>query len=110
MFWHLCLVTNTCDKTLLNKILNIDYDNNSDPVIILHGENWHEGIIGIIAARLKEKFNKPSIIISSIEEIDNTKILKKITDVLGKETKKEHNTPLFYIYDDGTVEKKISIE
>ena len=39
-----------------------------------------------------------------------TKILKKITDVLGKETKKEHNTPLFYIYDDGTVEKKISIE
>ena len=51
-----------------------------------------------------------SIIISSIEEIDNTKILKKITDVLGKETKKEHNTPLFYIYDDGTVEKKISIE
>ena len=51
-----------------------------------------------------------SIIISSIEEINNTKILKKITDVLGKETKKEHNTPLFYIYDDGTVEKKISIE
>jgi len=51
-----------------------------------------------------------SIIISSIEEINNTKILKKITDVLGKETKKEHNTPLFYIYDDGTVEKKILIE
>ena len=51
-----------------------------------------------------------SIIISSIEEINNTKILKKITDVLGKETKKEHNTPLLYIYDDGTVEKKISIE
>jgi hypothetical protein len=51
-----------------------------------------------------------SIIISSIEEINNTKILKKITDVLGKETKKEHNTLLFYIYDDGTVEKKISIE
>ena len=51
-----------------------------------------------------------SIIISSIEEVNNTKILKKITDVLGKETKKEHNTPLFYIYDDGTVEKKISIE
>jgi hypothetical protein len=51
-----------------------------------------------------------SIIISSIEEINNTKILKKITDVLGKETKKEHNTPLFYIYNDGTVEKKILIE
>ena len=52
------------ESELLNKILNTDYENNSDPVIILYGENWHEGIIGIIAARLKEKYNKPSIIIS----------------------------------------------
>jgi single-stranded-DNA-specific exonuclease len=52
------------EAQLLNKILNTNYDNNSDPVIILHGENWHEGIIGIIAARLKEKYNKPTIIIS----------------------------------------------
>ena len=49
---------------LLNKILNTNYQNNLDPVIILYGENWHEGIIGIIAARVKEKFNKPTIIIS----------------------------------------------
>ena len=26
--------------------------------------NWHEGVIGIVAARLKDKFNKPVIIIS----------------------------------------------
>ena len=49
---------------LLDKILNTNYQNNSDPVIILHGENWHEGVIGIIAARVKEKFNKPTIVIS----------------------------------------------
>ena len=49
---------------LLNEILNIDYQNHSEPVVILHGENWHEGVIGIIAARVKEKFNKPTIIIS----------------------------------------------
>ena len=52
------------ETDLLKRILNADYGNSSDPVIILHGENWHEGIIGIIAARLKEKFNKPTIIIS----------------------------------------------
>jgi len=51
-----------------------------------------------------------SIIFSSIEEINNNKVLKRITDVLGRETNKEHNIPLFYIYDDGTVEKKISID
>jgi len=54
------------ESELLNKILNTDFQINSDPVIILSGENWHEGIIGIIAARVKEKFNKPTIIISSI--------------------------------------------
>jgi single-stranded-DNA-specific exonuclease len=52
------------ESDLLKKILNTEYKNSSDPVIILHGENWHEGIIGIIAARMKEKFNKPAIVIS----------------------------------------------
>ena len=52
------------ETELLNKILNTDYKNSADPVIILHGENWHEGIIGIIAARVKDKYNKPTIIIS----------------------------------------------
>ena len=52
------------ESELLKKILNTDYDNSADPVIILYGENWHEGIIGIIAARIKEKFNKPTIVIS----------------------------------------------
>ncbi len=57
------------ETELLNKILNTNYGNNSDPAIILYGENWHEGIIGIIAARLKEKYNKPAIIISVSSDI-----------------------------------------
>ena len=36
----------------------------NEPVIVLSGHNWHGGIIGIIAARLKEKYNKPTVIIS----------------------------------------------
>ena len=36
--------------------------------------------------------------------------LLKIIDVLGRETKGKKNAPLFYIYDDGTVEKKVVIE
>ncbi len=49
---------------LLNTVLNIVDKNLNDPVLILSGKNWHEGIIGIIASRLKDKFNKPTIIIS----------------------------------------------
>jgi len=36
--------------------------------------------------------------------------LRNITDMLGQETPYKRNTLLFYIYDDGTVEKKIIIE
>ena len=46
---------------------------------------------------------------SSIEEHTTNKELLKITDLLGRETK-QTNQPLFYIYDDGTVEKKIILE
>ena len=52
------------EKDLLQKILNNTKDYLDDPVLILSGSNWHEGIIGIVAARLKDKFNKPVIIIS----------------------------------------------
>ena len=34
----------------------------------------------------------------------------QVLDLLGREVKIEKNIPLFYIYDDGTVEKKIIIE
>ena len=42
-------------------------------------------------------------------EINNDKKVVRIIDILGKETTPSRNTPLFYIYDDGTVEKKIII-
>ena len=52
------------EKDLLDKILNQSKYNFKDPVLILEGKNWHEGVIGIVAARLKDRFNKPTIIIS----------------------------------------------
>ena len=41
---------------------------------------------------------------------NNKKELLKIVDVLGRETFPRKNTTLFYIYNDGIVEKKIIIE
>ena len=40
----------------------------------------------------------------------STKSLNKIVDMLGRETKEIKNLPLFYIYDDGTTERKIIFE
>ncbi|QQX90343.1 single-stranded-DNA-specific exonuclease RecJ [Gluconobacter sphaericus] len=31
-------------------------------VIFLHGENWHPGVVGIVAGRLKERYNRPALV------------------------------------------------
>ena len=50
-------------------------------------------------------------VISTIHNLENSnKNLIKIVDVLGRETKPKKNTPLFYMYDDSSVEKKIVVE
>ena len=49
--------------------------------------------------------------ISTVLDIkNNTKTMLKVIDILGRETKATKKNPLFYIYDDGTVEKRIIIE
>ena len=59
-------------------------------------------------------FIDSSIIINcpatTVENISYLRELIKVVDLLGKETKARRNKILFYIYDDGTVEKKIYIE
>jgi pimeloyl-ACP methyl ester carboxylesterase len=47
---------------------------------------------------------------TATEEKSFDKELIRIIDILARETKEKKNEPLFYIYDDGTVEKKIIIE
>lgn len=34
------------------------------PVLVVWGDNWHQGIIGIVASRLTERYGKPAIVIS----------------------------------------------
>ena len=36
-----------------------------DRVIVVSGEGWHPGVIGIVATRLMEKYGRPSIVIST---------------------------------------------
>ena len=54
-------------------------------------------------------YNPTSTAITDINIIRNRKLIS-IIDVLGRQNKVKKNEPLFYIYDDGTVEKKIIIE
>ena len=47
---------------------------------------------------------------TSILDVNFEKSLIKIVDVLGRKNKSSQDGPLFYIYDNGTVEKRIIIE
>lgn len=39
----------------------------NDNIIFVEGNAWHEGVIGIIASRIKDKFEKPTIVLSKLE-------------------------------------------
>ena len=57
------------EKDVLDKIQKKIKIDTSEPVIVISGENFHEGVIGIVASRIKDKFNKPVIIISTENNI-----------------------------------------
>ena len=40
-----------------------------DLAIVLHEENWHPGVIGIVASRLVEKYYKPTVMLTTIDGI-----------------------------------------
>jgi len=49
--------------------------------------------------------------VTSLEDdMTNKRNLLKIANTLGQESPYRKSTPLFYIYEDGTVEKRIIIE
>ena len=47
-----------------NKQVKEQFDPASDAALVLAGEGWHAGVIGIVAGRLAEKFHRPVVIIA----------------------------------------------
>ena len=48
-------------------LLDRQVDLENENVIVLASENFHQGVIGIVAAKLAEKFFRPAILISLVE-------------------------------------------
>jgi len=112
---------NGCDSIVYTNI-SIDYNTSSyDTLSVTASIVWNGmplNVSGDYSVTLINSVGCDSIVnlnlivtTTGISEIANNKSnLVKITDVLGQETPHRRNTPLFYIYDDGTVEKRIVIE
>jgi single-stranded-DNA-specific exonuclease len=60
------LLTSELEKSVIGQIeKNININNNVTPnIIVVSGKNFHEGIIGIVAGRMKELYNRPVCIIA----------------------------------------------
>lgn len=58
---------NTFDDALQLVEKSIDLDN--ELAIVLHQEEWHPGVIGIVASRLVEKYYRPTIMLTTIDGI-----------------------------------------
>ena len=57
-------------ELMLSEQINLEVKNyHNHPVLVMSGNNWHEGIIGIVASRIKEKYSKPTILISLKQNI-----------------------------------------
>lgn len=55
------------EMEILRKVgeqLSREPDRLLDRVLVVEGEDWHHGVIGIVAARLVEKYGKPCIVLS----------------------------------------------
>ena len=80
-------------------------------ITIITSGDYSDTLINSAGCDSIANLNLTITIPSGIFNISNTKrTLLKITDILGQETPYRRNQPLFYIYDDGTVEKRIVIE
>ena len=67
-----------------------------------------------IQSELNDQFNDTDMVQiwcnTSINEINTGVKILKIVNLLGENCSEEKNTLLFYIYDDGRVEKRITVE
>jgi single-stranded-DNA-specific exonuclease len=66
------------EKVMLQEALEIANDTPTDANeqhgIVLYKQSWHQGVIGILASRIKEKFHRPTIIFS--QDSNDNNILK----------------------------------
>ncbi|NDB69842.1 MAG: single-stranded-DNA-specific exonuclease RecJ, partial [Methylocystaceae bacterium] len=45
-------------------IAQVEKNYNDAPIIFASGHGWHPGVIGIVASRLKEKYNRPAAVLA----------------------------------------------
>ncbi|MEC9209840.1 MAG: hypothetical protein VX762_05375, partial [Bacteroidota bacterium] len=104
-------INNNNKITISHKYSSTGVDNEVWLYTHQSGHNWGDDGDMVIEQEIWNFFNKMSLNNStSIQENSMKNKLIKVVDILGREENQKRNIPLFYIYDDGTVEKKIILK
>ncbi|OWZ83613.1 single-stranded-DNA-specific exonuclease RecJ [Natranaerobius trueperi] len=89
----------TVEQEITKEANEIIVDNNKtskSKVLVLYGKDWHEGVIGIVASRLLEKYHRPVIVLTldnngvakgscrSIEGFHIAEALQECSDIIEK--------------------------
>ena len=61
---------NKCNEIFEQADKMMQKEGNKNPAIVLYSDDWHIGIIGIVASKLVEKYYKPVFLMSYIKEND----------------------------------------
>lgn len=59
-----------CQDTFLQADKMVQKEGNRNPAIVLYSEDWHIGIIGIVASKLVEKYYKPVFLMAYVKDKD----------------------------------------
>lgn len=55
-------------RALVEAMDQAEMKNESNKCIIVYDESWHQGVIGILASRIKDRFNKLVIVIAMLDD------------------------------------------
>tara|TARA_A100001015_G_scaffold316787_1_gene431990 strand:+ start:637 stop:2637 length:2001 start_codon:yes stop_codon:yes gene_type:complete len=100
----------------MDVLVDEQVDINSDRVIIVEGRNWNSGVIGIDTDRLKERFLRPAIILTSQSGSEYVRgscrsipriNMYNVIDNVDQSYQKEFNKPLFCNEVESLGEKKM---
>ena len=112
------LVVDTFPNLNNNNKITISYkysdpSTNNEVWLYTHksGHNWGDDGDVVIEEEIWEFFTKMSLNTSTIikENYSNNKLIK-VVDIFGRESTEKKNSILFFIYNDGVIEKKIIME
>lgn len=85
-----------CSETFeeVNNYLKQHKDEQNNPAIILLNPDWHIGIIGIVAAKIVEEYNKPCFLMT-VDENNNARCSIRSNDLINVYNVLKENENLF---------------